>query len=318
MPVRQVKDGLEVQPNNVYVIPPDKSMIARNLLELHPRLQNPKPIDTFLTSLAAEKKTQSIGIVLSGTGTDGTEGLGAIKTEGGITFAKDPQTAQYPDMPQSAIDDEGVYFILSTEKIAEELMKIAKHPDIRQSELKATEAKPISEEQTVFSLLKANFGVDFTHYKEATINRRITRRMVINQINNINDYIEYLSIHPNELQALFNDMLIGVTSFFREPETFKLLQEKVYPELLKIRNPKMPLRVWIPGCSTGEEVYSVAISLQEFLDSNAKSDATFQPFGTDLSDRNIERARQGIYPKTIEATVSGERLRRFFIKSNRN
>jgi two-component system, chemotaxis family, CheB/CheR fusion protein len=172
--------------------------------------------------------------------------------------------------------------------------------------------------QTVFSLLKTAFGVDFSHYKEATINRRITRRMVISQKNNLKDYVEHLKTHPKELQALFNDMLIGVTSFFREPETFKLLAEKVYPELLKIRTPNMPIRVWIPGCSTGEEVYSIAISLQEFLESNARADVTIQIFGTDVNERNIERARQGIYLKTIEPNISEERLRRFFVKSNGN
>ena len=320
MSTKQVENGIKVEPNKVYVIPPDKSMtITGNTLQLHPRLQNVKPIDTFLTSLATERKAQAIGIILSGTGADGTEGLKAIKVEGGITFAQEPETAQYPGMPQSAIDAESAYLILSPEKIAKELVRIAKHPQILRTEMKIAESKAErGEDQTIFTLLKSTFGVDFTHYKEGTINRRITRRMVINQINSTKEYIEYLKSHPKELQALFDDMLIGVTSFFREPETFNLLKEKVYPELLKIKTPNSPIRVWVPGCSTGEEVYSVAISLQEFLESKSIPNVIIQIFGTDINDKNIERARKGIYPKTIEATVSEDRIRRFFIKSNGN
>ncbi len=320
MPVYQVKNGMKVEPNNVYVIPPDKNMtINGGLLQLLPRLQNPRTIDVFLISLAKERKSQGIGIILSGTGTDGTEGLRAINAEGGITFVQDPETAQYPGMPQSAITAESVHFILSAEKIAKELARIAKSPEILPAEVKAVESKiGKMENQTVFTLLKSAFGVDFTHYKAATINRRVTRRMVINQIGSINKYVEYLKSHSIELQALFDDMLIGVTSFFREPVTFNLLKEKVYPELLKIKTTNSPIRIWIPGCSTGEEVYSVAITLQEFLESKSIADVTVQVFGTDVNDKNIEKARKGLYPKSIEAHVSEERLRRFFVKSNGN
>ena len=188
------------------------------------------------------------------------------------------------------------------------------------SEIQLAESKAGKAEgdQTIFTLLKSAFGVDFTHYKEATITRRITRRMVINQIDRVKEYIDYLKSHPAELQALFDDMLIGVTSFFREPGTFDLLKEKVYPELIKIRTPNSPIRVWVPGCSTGEEVYSVAITLQEFFESKSIANVTIQIFGTDVNDKNIEKARQGIYTKNIEANVSEERLRRFFVKSNGN
>ena len=321
MPVYQVENGTKVEPNTVYVIPPDKSMtITGNVLELHPRIQNVKPIDVFFTSLAVDRKIHAIGIVLSGTGTDGTEGLRAIKAEGGITFAQDPETAQYPGMPQSAIAAETVYFILSPEKIAKELTRIAQNPQILHSEIQLAESKEgkVGGDQTIFTLLKSAFGVNFTHYKEATITRRITRRMVINQIDSVKEYIDYLKSHPAELQALFDDMLIGVTSFFREPGTFDLLKEKVYPELIKIRTPNSPIRVWVPGCSTGEEVYSVAITLQEFFESKSIANVTIQIFGTDVNDKNIEKARQGIYTKNIEANVSEERLRRFFVKSNGN
>ena len=199
MLVCQVNDKMKVEPNHVYVIPPDKTMtIQENTLHLQPRLQNVKPIDAFLTSLAIDRKTQAIGIILSGTGADGTEGLRAIKAEGGITFAQDPETSQYPGMPQSAISAETAYFILSPEKIAQELIRIAKHPQILDAELKAAASKvEKGEGKTIFTLLKSAFGVDFTHYKEATITRRITRRMVINQIESMQEYIEYLQVAFN-------------------------------------------------------------------------------------------------------------------------
>ena len=319
MSVYQVDGATSVEPNNVYVIPPNKSMtISENVLELHSRLQTPKPIDSFLLSLAKDRKAQSIGIILSGTGADGTEGLKAIKAEGGITFAQKPDTAQYPDMPESAIAAESVFFILSPDKIAEELSRIAKNPQILRTDMKTVDLKTERiEQQTVFSLLKAAFGVDFSHYKESTINRRITRRMVINQINEVKEYTEYLRIHPKELQALFDDMLIGVTNFFREPQTFAILEEKIFPNLLN-RTVKEPVRIWIPGCSTGEEVYSIAIALEEFLESKEKTDVTAQIFGTDLNQKNIDKARQAIYGKNIEENVSPERLHRFFVRVNGN
>ncbi len=260
-------------------------------------------------------------MVLSGTGNDGTEGLKAIKAEGGITFAQDQKTAQYSDMPQNAIDAQAVDFVLSPQQIAKELVNIAKNPQLTHDLAKAQETMQAKSEvrlKKILAMLKSSYGIDFTHYKESTVNRRITRRMVINNAKNITAYIEYLRSTPNERKALFDDLLIGVTSFFREPQTFTALKEKVLPELVKNRSLNQPMRIWVLGCSTGEEVYSIAIAIQEFLEENDIFDIQIQIFGTDANGKAIEKARQGIYPKTIEDNVSENRLKRFFTKNNGN
>lgn len=321
MLVHRATQNMKVEPNKVYVIPPDSSMtIVDDALQLHPRGQETKGIDSFFSSLAVARKTQAIGVILSGTGADGTEGLKAIKAEGGLTFVQDPETAQYPGMPQSAISGETAYFILPPDRIAKELSRISKHPQIIRAEILAAQPKPTKEENTkaIFTILKTAFNIDFTHYKESTISRRIARRMVINQIDSLKDYVTFLRSHPRELQALFDDMLIGVTSFFREPSTFDIMKDKIFPELLKGRQHDNPIRIWIPGCSTGEEVYSIAITIQEFLEDKNIPDQAVQIFGTDVNDRNIERARQGIYAKNIEAYVNERRLRKYFAKINGN
>ena len=303
MPVQAVKDRMSVEPDHVYVIPPGTTMTMENkLLNLNPKGKSLKPIDAFFVSLAEDLKSQSIGIVLSGTGSDGTEGLKTIKAQGGLTFAQTPNSAQYGDMPQSAISAEAADFVLSPDKIALELQKIAMNPQLAHSEIAAREEtgtkEVIPKKETglnaIFTMLKSNFNVDFSHYKETVVNRRVSRRMVINHIEKIADYIKYLRTHPNELGALFNDMLIGVTSFFREPETFVALKEVVFPCLVKNRLPKEPIRVWIPACSTGEEAYSFAIAIQEYLEENSVTDLQVQIFGTDVNEKNIEKARQGI------------------------
>lgn len=320
MKVLQVKDGMKVEKNQVYVITPGATMTLENgYLKLVPKGLALKPINAFMLSQASERKNQAIGIVLSGTGNDGTEGLKAIKAEGGITFAQDPETAQYSDMPRNAIVAETTYFILTPQNIAKELARIAKNPQLA---LKEPETLQLTKSETdlrkILLMLKTAFGVDFSHYKESTINRRMARRMVINKIENNKEYLAFLQKHPNELNALFDDLLIGVTSFFREPKTFDSLVEKVFPELIKNRLPNEAIRVWIPGCSTGEEVYSLAIALQEFLQEKAIIDITVQIFGTDANEKNIQKARQGLYLKTIEDNVSESRLKRFFARSNGN
>jgi two-component system CheB/CheR fusion protein len=324
IPVQTVEDKTRVQPDHVYVIPPGATMTMDNkVLKLNLKGRSTKPIDAFLISLAEDLKSQSIGIILSGTGSDGTEGLRAIKAQGGITFAQSPESAQYPAMPQSAISADAADFVLPPEKIAEKLPAIAKNPQLVYSELEAKEgmetkgavAKKETGSAAVFSMLKAAFNVDFSHYKETVVNRRVNRRMVINNMEKMADYVEFLRTHPNELEALYNDMLIGVTSFFREPETFEALKESVFPEILKKRISKDPIRVWIPGCSTGEEAYSFAIAIQEYMDENSLN-LQVQIFGTDVNERNMEKARQGIYPKTIENDVSENRLKRFFVINN--
>ncbi len=319
MPVVQVKDGLQVEPNHVYVIPSGSTMTLSNgALNLNPKGKSLRPIDDFLRSLATERRTQAIGIVLSGTGTDGTEGLKAVKAEGGITFAQNPDSAQYAGMPQSAISAEAVDFVLSPEKISKELSKIAKNPQLVRAEIEAQEPKAKKETglRKIFILLRSSYNVDFSHYKETVVHRRVTRRMVINHVDNITKYAEYLETHPVELKALFDDMLIGVTSFFREPKTFETLKEKLLPELLKNRASQEPLRMWIPGCSTGEEAYSFVMALQEFLEENGNSEVQVQIFGTDVQEKNVDKARQGIYATSIETDVSENRLKRFFTSSN--
>jgi two-component system, chemotaxis family, CheB/CheR fusion protein len=319
MKVQQVQDGMQVEQDNVYVITPATTMTLKNgQLRLVPKGLALKPINDFMVSLASEKKTRAIGIVLSGTGNDGTEGLKAIKVDGGITFAQDPETAQYPDMPKNAIAAETPDFVLSSEQIARELLRIAKHPlPIHSETEKAPEQEKVETDlKKIIMLLKISFGVDFAHYRETTIDRRITRRMVINKSENMKEYVEYLRKHPNELQSLFDDLLIGVTSYFREPDTFVALKEKVLPELVKKRPPNESIRVWIPGCSTGEEVYSFAITIQEYLEEKAIPELRVQIFGTDANEKNIEKSRQGTYPKNIEDNVSENRLKRFFTFSS--
>jgi two-component system CheB/CheR fusion protein len=319
IPVQKVENGVKIEPNHVYVIPPGVSMIISDgVLELKPRGIARKPIDEFFNSLALEKKSRAIGIILSGTGNDGTEGTRAIKAEGGITFAQDPKTAQYRDMPQSAISSESIHFILSPKQIANELMRVVKHPElVRQKITEEPAIEGLTTLQKIFSMLQNSFKIDFAHYKKSTIMRRITRRIIINKLNTIEEYAKYLRLHPEELKALFDDLLIGVTEFFREPKTFEILEETVFPEVLKKRVKTQPLRVWLPGCATGEEVYSFAIVLQEFLDEQ-NLEIQAQIFGTDVNERSIDKARRAVYPKSIEAKVTSERLRKFFTTSNGN
>lgn len=321
MPVNKIEDGMVIEPNQVYVIPAGKNVTVENgHLNLEPKGISLKPIDEFLCSLALERKTHAIGIVLSGTGSDGTEGLRAVKAEGGITFVQDLKSAQYPDMPKSAIAAEVVDFVRSPEQIAEELCSIAKHPEITRQKINLEEPKPQEAEnnlQTIFTLLQSSFGVNFANYKKTTIDRRISRRMILNKIENVNKYVAYLRGHREEQQALFNDMLISVTDFFREPNTFLALKEKVFPDLVEKKQSNQTIRVWIPGCSTGEEVYSIAMALTEFLEEKGLA-FPILIFGTDVNAKNIEKARRGIYLKSIENVISQDRLKRFFTDSNGN
>jgi two-component system, chemotaxis family, CheB/CheR fusion protein len=319
MLVQKVQSGMEVEPNHVYVIPSGKILtIKHGVLKLQPKGLSLKPIDEFLRSLAIDRKTRAIGIVLSGTGTDGTEGLQIVKSEGGITFAQEPQSAQYPDMPKNAISAEAVYFILSPEKMGAELNRIAFHPDIVRSEIETAENQVRKETSTptIFGLLKASFGVNFANYKGSTTSRRISRRMVLNKIETTKAYVAYLRTNHNELEALFEDLLINVTKFFREPDTFLLLKEKVFPDLINKMLPNQTIRVWIPGCSTGEEVYSFAIAIEEFRKEKNVAELPIQIFGTDVNQKNVEKARRGIYLKNIEDNVSQTRLERFFTSVN--
>jgi two-component system CheB/CheR fusion protein len=315
MPVHRVKNDMQVQPNNVYVIPPTVSMtISNGFLKLQKEVTRfHREVDQFLISLSQEAKNLAIGVILSGTGSDGTEGLKAIYMEGGITFAQEEDSAKYPGMPHSAIASESVHFVLPPEKIAEELTRIGKHPYLNREELKIVKPKieELNHFQKIMALLRITFNVNFSAYKESTINRRISRRMVLHQIEKIEDYVTFLRNDKVEQQTLFDDLLIGVTSFFREPETFKQLEVEIWPNILKDKTSETPVRVWVAGCATGEEVYSLVLSLKKFMEKTGKI-VPIQFFGTDINEKNIEKARAGIYNQALIENVSEQILNHFF------
>ena len=320
IPVQEATDGLAVQPNNVYVIPRNTTMtIAGGVLQLKPRgeARGPHlPVDAFFKSLAADRQTGAIGVVLSGTGSDGTLGLEDIKAAGGITFAQDEESAKYAGMPQSAARSGCVDVVLPPEAIARELARIGQHPYVTTSP--AVEHGPQDGDEASFhkilTLLRKSFGVDFSAYRDTTIRRRIMRRMVLHIKEDLADYARTLEKEGPELEALYQDILIRVTSFFREPETFEALKQRVFPEILKNKPSDAPIRIWVPGCSTGQEAYSLVMALLEFLDDKPTAPA-IQMFATDLSDTfSLQKARDGIYPESIEAEVTPERLRRFFTR----
>ena len=319
MPVSEVTDGMRLQPNRVYVIPPNAVMtVANNHLQLGPREQTSlghMPIDRFMRSLAERKGSRAVGVILSGSGSDGTLGMAEIQAQGGVTLAQDETTAKYDGMPHSAIAAGCVDAVLPPKGIAHELARIASHPFIarREPELAPDDNPSIG---TVFQLLRRSTGVDFTHYRQTTILRRIQRRMVVHKIDQLEDYVKYVQTNPTEINALYQDMLINVTSFFRNPAVFDALKAEVFRELMKGRPADSPIRVWTPGCASGEETYSLAIALLEFLGDKA-SQIVIQFFGTDVSEQSIGKARAGIYPENIQSDVSAERLRRFFTKTDR-
>ncbi len=321
MPVVQIENGMKVEPNHVYVIPPNCELgISDSSLKTTEREQG-RPvnttIDTFLRSLAAAHGPNAIGVILSGTASDGTLGLSAIKGEGGITFAQDTRSSKYDGMPSSAIAAGCVDFILPPEEIANELARISNHPYVVGPSLSQMEDDGTLDGHMnqVFRLLRRATRVDFSEYKSPTIARRVQRRMVLHKIEKLPDYVALLLRDRNEVNALYQDLLINVTSFFRNPEAFDTLKHVVYPAILQARHPAAPIRIWVPGCSTGEEAYSHAISLVEFL-SDEHLEVPIQIFGTDLSEVAIQRARAALYRENIEADVSPARLRRFFHKAD--
>jgi two-component system CheB/CheR fusion protein len=317
MQVQEAKDGMVVRPNNVYVIPPNSLLtLSSGALRIAPRAPfGPQmPVDVFFRSLAETEGGRSIGVILSGTASDGTLGLKAIKEEGGITFCQEPQSAKYDGMPRSAVAAGCVDFILSPPGIARELVRLCQHPYVAETKPEA-EPAPRFDFTPILAMLKTTFSVDFSYYKNATIQRRILRRMAVNQVSRPDEYVSILRANRGELQSLFQDILINVTGFFREPGMFDFLKARIFPSLVHNRDSQDPMRVWIPGCSTGEEAYSVAICLLEYLrDNNLEFPVQF--FGTDLNESALEKARGGLYPESIANEVSLERLRKFFIKVN--
>jgi two-component system, chemotaxis family, CheB/CheR fusion protein len=327
MPVDEVKSGIGIRANRVYVIPPDAFMaIAGGAFILTPRNKAGQhlSVNFFMRSLAEERKSGAIGVILSGTGADGTLGLESIKAEGGITFAQDPSTAKYDGMPRSAIDSGCVDFVLPAKGIAKELQRIRHHPYVRQDEARTKEQEkgletsivtPSHEEDllTVLDQLRQTSGVDFYQYKPNTIHRRALRRSVILKLDSLGEYAKYLKDHREESEKLYDDVLIPVTSFFRDFEAFEALKTKVFPAIVKDKGNKGTIRMWAPGCSTGEETYSLAITLLECLGEKASS-FQVQIFGTDLNEKGIQKARVGLYRESIADEISPKRLQRFFMK----
>jgi two-component system CheB/CheR fusion protein len=278
------------------------------------------PVDYFFRSLARVQGSEAIGVILSGSASDGALGMAEIKAAGGITFAQDDRTAGHAGMPQSAVRSGCVDLVLSPEGIARELARIGRHPYLTPAAQTVARSPETTAEKDHFrkilALLHSAFGVDFSAYRDTTIKRRITRRMVLHTKDSLADYARHLERNRAELDALYQDILINVTSFFREPDTFETLKNRVFPAILEGKNPNTPIRIWAPGCSTGQEAYSLAIALLEFLDDKPVH-PPIQIFATDLSDTvSLQKAREGIYPENIEAEVSPERLRRFFSKED--
>ena len=325
MPVREVQGDSIVEPDHVYVAPASNNLkIEKGVLRAIARPTSAgvpnMAIDGFLESLAKERGNLAFGIVLSGTASDGTLGLRAIKAEGGITLAQEPSSAKFDGMPSSAIAAGAVDFVLTPEAIAKQLVSLASHPYLNHQPAAEPheEITPLGggDLTPIFTVLRAATGIDFTYYKHNTILRRIERRMALHGIDSLKDYARKLRHDAAEAKILAQEFLINVTAFFREPETYKTLKDTVFPALLEHRLPDDPIRVWIPGCSTGEEAYSIAIVLTEFLEEHGAG-CGIQIFATDLSDSVIEKARSGVYLENAVSGVSPERLRRFFIGRDR-
>src|SRR5436305_1232444 len=320
MPVSEVTGTTIPRPNTVYVQPPNKCVIAKDgaltLVRREERLN--VAIDHFFESLAEECGSRAIGVVLSGTGSDGTAGLRAIKAAGGWTFAQDEEGAKFDAMPRSAIRAGFVDLVLTPREIAREIERISNHPYIRRplsdpEEIEKAAYKQADDLGRIFLSLKKQMGVDFSAYKESTLIRRIQRRMALHRIDKMSQYARFMRDNKREIEALFDDLLINVTRFFRDEALFRALKKRFLPALLKNKsNDRQPeLRAWVPGCATGEEVYSLAICILETL---GRSKIRIQIFGTDLSESVIEHARLGIYSSAIEKDVPKARLRRFFVK----
>jgi chemotaxis methyl-accepting protein methylase/signal transduction histidine kinase/chemotaxis response regulator CheB len=317
MPVSPAEDGGIIEANHVYVIPPNADIgILHQQLTLLPRDEDTRkphlPIDFFFRALAADRGSHAIGVVLSGTASDGTEGLRAIKAESGITFAQDPKSAKFGSMPHSAIEAGVVDYVLPIRGVAAELARLSHHPYIA-----TAEPPPSCDRITlnkIYVLVRNAVGVDFSEYKAPTFERRLARRMALRQMDSLDDYLAFLQREPDEIRSLADDALIHVTSFFRDPEVFESLRTHVFPEIVKRKPEGAPIRAWVAGCSTGEEVFSLAIALLEFTGS-ARSHP-IQIFGSDVSEKAIQKARMGVYPDSALQNVSEERRRRYFSKAD--
>jgi len=338
IPVYQITDDIPVQPNHIYIIPSNKMLLATDgVLKLNPRPKAKKnqlnlPIDLFFKSLAEVHQSHSLGVVLSGTASDGTQGLKAIKDKGGITFAQDEESAEWPDMPRNAVNEGVVDFVLKPENIPAKILEM--RSTLGENDTEKENITPQQEDafRQILSLLRIRKGTDFTYYKQTTIRRRILRRMAITKNKKTETYLNYLRENRKEQDNLYQDLLIPVTSFFREPEIFDNLCTSVLPSIAENKKEDEPVRLWIAGCSTGEEAYSFAMCLQEYFNDNPSlyprpsietnvaikrsPGLKVQIFATDLSEPAIAKARKGLYSKNEVAQVGSKRLKEFFTKFN--
>lgn len=320
IPVHDVTDGVRVEPNHVYIMPANTDMILQDgALRLSPRTVSRgqhRPIDHFLRSLAEDCGDRSISVILSGTASDGTAGCKSIKEAGGITFAQDEATAKYDSMPASAVAAGCIDFVLPPQQIAEELARISKLPYVRRA---PSHEKPLVEYKGMsglFTLLRDAKGVDFSLYKQSTLQRRVKRRMVVNNVEKLSDYVRLVQKNPGELTELYSDVLIPVTNFFRDPRAFDAVRDLVFPQIFS-SSKHLQTRIWVPGCSTGEEAYSLAMLAMEFWSDHAKKfphgPPPLQIFATDISEEALDFARAGSYPESALTGISQARLKRFFV-----
>jgi two-component system CheB/CheR fusion protein len=318
MPVHVAEDGMSVEANHVYLIPPRQSLtIFHRKLYLTERESGQLylPIDIFFQSLADDLGEKAVGVILSGTGSDGTRGIRAIKEKGGLAIVQDEQSAKFDGMPRSAIATNLVDYVLPPEHMVREILNYVQHPCLVNDPLaKRAIAQDEDTLSKVFALLRSSSGVDFTHYKQSTMVRRIERRMGIKQMEKLSDYLHYLYQSPTEVNTLYREFLIGVTRFFRDPEVFERIRADVIPAIFANKMRGESIRMWVAGCSTGEEAYSLAILLTEYMETTGRH-MDVKVFATDLDKNALEFAGKGIYPESIAADISSEHLQNYFIKS---
>ncbi len=320
MPVAEISDNQMVEVDRIYVIPPDRDLTIQggklHLSKPAARRGMRMPIDVLLRSLADDQQEGAIGIILSGTGSDGTQGLRAVKAAGGLTMAQAPDTAEHDGMPRSAVATGIVDCVLPVEQLPAVLLRYARHPYVR----RGAGARPSVDEtaghvQSILGLVRARTRHDFSCYKSGTITRRIERRMSLHHLDDAEQYLRFLQSHPAEVKELFNDLLINVTSFFREPQAWDHLATHVVPRLVQARKDEGAVRAWVPGCATGEEAYSLAMLLLEQVH-DSDTHLTVQVFASDLDQTALDFARGGVYPESIAADVQPKRLSRFFVKGD--
>jgi two-component system CheB/CheR fusion protein len=317
--VKDIEDGMRIGPGTVYLGPAERDVSILDgtlfLVEPPPHVGVHLPIDSFLRSLATDEGDRAIGIILSGTGSDGTVGLREVKAAGGMVMAQKESQAEYDSMPRSTIDTGMVDFVLPVERMGEQLAQYLRHPFLAKRKAPEAEKDLESQLQEVFVLIRTETGHDFSHYKRNTIQRRIARRLAVHQIENLDHYVRFLQENPGEVKALARELLITVTNFFRDGEAFESLQKLAIAPLVNQKAPDSFIRVWVAGCATGEEAYSIAMTLYEEITRSEKH-VTVQVFATDIDEESIETGRRGLYPKSITGDISPARLKRFFTEEN--